>query len=431
MKKAGILLLLVLLVLAACDNDEEPVAQATPTDIPASPTPSPLPPTPTDVPTEREGVVVIAPGDTVKLGVATDLSNILPAPGLDIAQSAELAVMDYIEERGGLFDFEIEVVVEDDLCEEEGALAVAEEFANRGDILAVVGHVCSGASIPASEVYAEARIPMVSPSSTAGIFTERGLDVVNRTAFNDNIQGVVAARYILQELGAQQIVVLHNQTSYGEGLATTVAETFEELGGAVLMFEPIDIQEEDYRSVLRTIKAQDADLIYLGGYDDEAARLIEQMTELEMQDTLFFSDDGAYTPDFLELAAEHAEGVYVTFGTQSAGEAEHELFVEHYEMVFGVDPEELGPFHGNAYDAANVILQALEEVAKIDNDGNLLVDREQLIVAIRETKGYQGQSGTITCDENGDCGSASIDVFRVVDGAWERQEVPQELQVFG
>ena len=423
-------LLLVALLLAACEEDDpEPTdTPVPPTEVPASATPSPQPPTPTEEPTAREGVVVIPPGDTVKIAVATDLSNILPAPGLDIAQGAELAVMDYMEERGGLFDFEIELVVQDDLCLEDGALAVAEEFAARGDILAVVGHVCSGASIPASEIYQEARIPMVSPSSTAGVFTARGLDVVNRTAFNDNIQGVVAARYIYQVLETRQIVVLHNQTSYGEGLATTVAETFEELGGDVLMFQAIDIEEEDYRMILRAAATQDTELIYLGGYDDEAARLVEQMNELGLDDTLFFTDDGAYTPDFLELAAENAEGVYVTFGTQSGSE-DGDDFAEHYEMVFGVDPEELGPFHEQSYDAANIILQALEEVTKIDDDGNLLIDRELLIDAIRATKGYEGQSGTISCDENGDCGSASIDVFQVIDGDWEQLEVPQELQV--
>jgi branched-chain amino acid transport system substrate-binding protein len=416
--------------MAACESESEPTATPIPpTEIPATATPSPIPPTPTDVPTAREGVVVIPPGDTVKIGVATDLSNILPAPGLDIAQGAELAVIDYTEERGGLFDFEIELVVQDDLCVEDGAIAVAQEFAARGDILAVVGHVCSGASIPASVIYQEARIPMVSPSSTAGVFTARGLDVVNRTAFNDNIQGVVAARYIYQELGAREIVVLHNQTSYGEGLATTVAETFEELGGAVLMFQAIDIDEEDYRMILRAAATLDTELIYLGGYDDEASRLVTQMNELGLDDTLFFSDDGAYTSDFLELAEENAEGIYVTFGTQSAGEDVQTTFAEHYEMTFGVDPQELGPFHGQSYDAANIILQALEEVAKFDDDGNLLIDRELLIDAIRATKGYQGQSGTVSCDDNGDCGSAEISVFRVVDGGWERQDVPQELQV--
>ena len=424
------LLLIAVMILAACSSDDdEPVVPPTDTEVPATPTPSPLPPTPTEVPTEREGVVVIEPGDTVKIGVATDLSNILPAPGLDIAQGAELAVIDYMEERGGLLDFEVEVVVEDDLCLEDGALAVAEEFVARGDILAVVGHVCSGASIPASEIYEVARIPMVSPSSTAGAFTARGLDVVNRTAFNDNIQGVVAARYIWQELDARNIVVLHNQTSYGEGLAATVAATFEELGGEVSMYEPIDIEEEDYRMILRAAATQGADLIYMGGYDDEASRIVEQMNELGLEDVLFFTDDGAYTPDFLELAAENAEGTYLSFGTQSVAEGEHDDFAEHYELVFGVDPEELGPFHETAYDAANIILQALEEVAKIDDEGNMLVDREQLVATIRATKGYEGESGTITCDENGDCGSARIAVFQVVDGDWEELDVPDELQV--
>jgi branched-chain amino acid transport system substrate-binding protein len=112
-------------------------------------------------------VATIAPGETVKIGLATDLSNIIPAPGEDIANGGQLAVNQYMEEMGGLLGFEVELVIEDDRCTGEDATSVANLFASDPSIVAVVGHVCSGASIPASEIYEEARIPMVSPSSTA------------------------------------------------------------------------------------------------------------------------------------------------------------------------------------------------------------------------------------------------------------------------
>lgn len=377
---------------------------------------------------DGENVVVIAPGETVRLGLATDLSNLIPGPGLDIAQAAELAVALFNEE-GLLEGFEVELLVEDDRCTGEDATAVANLFASDPQLVGVVGHVCSGASIPASEVYEEARIPMVSPSSTAGAFTARGLDVANRVAFNDNIQGVVAAGYIFAELEAETIAVLHDNSSYGEGLASTVADTFEVLGGTVIAFEAIDPEEQDYRALLTVLVEDAPDLIYFGGYESQAALLAQQGIEVGLEDTIFFSDDGVYTATYIELAGDAAEGTFVTFGQQLGDEEANEAFDAAYEEAFGVAPDELGPFHAQSFDAASVLLSALLEVYEIDGDGNLVIDREAYIEAVRATTDLEGLSGNITCDEFGDCGSALISVFVVEDGEWVELDVPEELQV--
>lgn len=379
----------------------------------------------------QEGdVVVIAPGETVKIGLPTDLSNIIPDFGLDIAQAAQLAVDQYNEEMGGLLGFEVELDVQDDLCTGEGGTSVANLFASDPRIVAVAGHTCTGASIPASIIYEDARIPMVSPSTTAGAFTARDLDVTNRVAFNDNIQGVVVARYMVEELGIETLAVLHDNTSYGEGLATTVSETFQELEGEVTAFEVIDPNEQDYRSVLTVFAADAPDAIYFGGYVSQGALLAEQIQEVGMEDTIFFSDDGIYGQQFIDQAGDSAEGVYASFGLQLGDEAANEAFDEAYDEAYGTTPDEQGPFHAQSYDAVSIILAALEEVAELDDDGNLLIDREALIDSVRSTEGYEGLSGTITCEENGDCGTVLIAVFVVEDGEWVEVEVPNELQVF-
>ena len=378
---------------------------------------------------DGENIVVIAPGESIKLGLATDLSNLIPAPGLDIAQAGELAVIEF-NEMGGLLGFTVEMDVQDDLCTGEGATSVANLFASDPALVGVVGHVCSGASIPASNIYEDARIPMVSPSSTAGSFTARDLDVTNRVAFNDNVQGVVAANYISSELGAVTMAVLHDNSSYGEGLASTVADTFAELGGEVIAFEAIDPEEQDYRSVLAVLAEDAPDVLYFGGYESQGALLAEQMIDAGLEDTLFFSDDGVYTQTFIELAGDFAEGTFVTFGLQQGSADANEEFDAAYEEEFGVAPDDLGPFHAQSYDAAWVLLDALEEVAELDDEGNLVIDREAYIEAVRATEDLEGLSGNITCDENGDCGSALITVFVVEDGEWVELEVPADLQVF-
>jgi branched-chain amino acid transport system substrate-binding protein len=367
------------------------------------------------------------PGDTVRIGVAADLSNVLPSAGLDVAQAVRLAILDY-NDGGGLLGYELETVIEDDLCTDEPAVEVAERLVSDEGLVAVVGHLCSGASIPASEIYNEARVPMISPSSTAGAFTDRGLDVVNRTIFNDNIQGVVAARYIWEVLEAKTMVVLHNETTYGEGLAETVTDTFSELGGTVLTSEGIDPAEEDYSELLEEIAALEPEIIYFGGYQEEAARLVEQMRLGSLPEIPFFSDDGIYGMEFLEGSIEYGEGAYATFGEQQGDPGKIAAFNTAYEMAYGIRPDELGSYHAQAYDAAQMIIRALETAAELDDDGNLVIDREALIDAIRATRRYRGLTGMITCDENGDCAGATISVFQVQDGAWVEIEVPDSVQ---
>ncbi|MBZ0308453.1 MAG: branched-chain amino acid ABC transporter substrate-binding protein, partial [Anaerolineae bacterium] len=337
--------LVLILILSGCKDDEqEKETTQEVTEVVQIPTPEA---SPTAIPEEK----------FIKIGLATDLTNVIPAPGLDIAQAGQLAV-DEFNNSGGLLGYQIELVIEDDQCTGEGATSVANLFVSDPDLYAVVGHVCSGASIPASDIYEDARIPMVSPSSTAGAFTTRGLDVANRVAFNDNIQGVVAARFIYSELEARSIAVLHDNSSYGEGLATTVSDTFKDLGGEVIAFEVIDPEDQDYRPLLTVIAEQQPDLLYFGGYQNQAALIVQQMAEVGLEETIFFSDDGVYTQDFLDLAGESAEGTYVSFGAQVGNETLNTRFDRAYEEAFGVRPDELGPYHAQAYDATNLILKA-------------------------------------------------------------------------
>ncbi len=431
MRRITLAIIILLLLLVACTSDESDDT----TDIPPSATPAPsaIPttaPTATPAPQAPEGSVLVLQGDPVQIGLVTDLSNLLPASGQDTLQAAQLAIDDY-NEAGGLLGFEVALAIEDDLCTEEGALTIAEQFVEAGVIVAVIGHLCSGASIPASDLYEEARIPMVSPASTAGFFTARGYDTTNRTIFSDNVQGVVAARYMREVLDAQRIAVLHNQTRYGEGLADQVSLNFQLEGGEVPLQQGIDPDTEDYSAVLDAVAEAEPDILYLGGYESEAARLVEEMRNRDddLADIIFFSADGVNTTDFLERAAEFAEGVYTTFGQSLGDEDAYVDFTQRYEEAYGVAPTELGAYHAQAYDATRMILAALEEVAQVDENGHLIIEREALVQAVRNTENFDGLSGTITCDAFGDCAQARIVVFQAQDGAWVEQPVPDELQI--
>lgn len=371
---------------------------------------------------QDEGKVVIKPGETIKIAIVTDLTNVIPEFGRDIANAAQTAAV-FRNEAGGIKGFQIETFVEDDRCSGDDATTVANRVASDPKVVAVVGHICSGATIAASNVYEEARIPMMSPSATAVEVTSRGLTVINRVAPLDSVQGVYDANYIYKILGARKLAALHDNDAYGLGLARAVADEFTRLGGEVVAFEGINVDDQDYRPVLTPLVALAPDVIFFGGYEQQAVLLIPQKNDVGLADVIFFGPDGIKGEATIRGAGAAAEGVYASFPPELL----YEDFDAKYEELFGVKPQELGPFHYHAADAAGMIFAAIEAVSEVDADGNLVIDREALIKALRETSDYEGLTGTLTCAENGDCGATVFAIYVVEDGQFVQVEVPEDL----
>ena len=381
----------------------------------------------TPVYAQDEGTVVIAPGESIKLALVTDLTNAIPEFGLDIAQAGQVAVAE-VNDAGGIKGFPIELQIEDDRCTGDDATTVANRVASDPQVVAVVGHICSGATTSASDVYEDARIPMMSPSATAAGVTERGLDVMNRVAFRDDVQGVVVSHYMYKVLGIRQIAVLHDNDTYGLGLAEVVRDTFTELGGEIVAFQGINVDDQDYRPVLTSLVPLEPEAIYFGGYVQQAVLLVPQKNDVGLQDVIFFSDDGVYGEALISGAGDAAEGVYAAFAEQPQTDPERlEAFVDTYEEMFDILPSDLGPFHYHAYDLAKIILNAIDAVSVVDDAGNLVINREELIEAVRTTTEYDGLTGLLTCNDKGDCGAGSIAINLVEDGGWVSVEVPEDL----
>ncbi len=368
------------------------------------------------------GQVVVKPGEKIKIAVVTDLTNVIPEFGLDIAQAAQTAGV-FLNEAGGIKGFEVEMFVEDDRCSGDDATTVANRVASDPKVVAVVGHICSGATISASNVYEEARIPMMSPSATAVEVTSRGLTVINRAAPLDSVQGVYDANYIYKVLGARKLAALHDNDTYGLGLARAVADEFARLGGEVVAFEGIDPEAQDYRPVLTPLVPLAPDVIFFGGYEQQAVLLIPQRNDVGLGDVIFFGPDGIKGEATIRGAGAAAEGVFASFPPELV----YEEFDAKYEELFGVKPSDLGPFHYHAADSAGMIFAAIDAVSEIDGEGNLVIDREALIETLRNTKEYEGLTGTLTCAENGDCGATIFAIYVVEDGQFVQVEVPEDL----
>lgn len=373
---------------------------------------------------QSSGQVVVKPGEKIKIAVVTDLTYQIPEFGLDIAQAAQTA-SSFLNEAGGIKGFEVEMFVEDDRCTGDDATTVANRIASDPQVVAVVGHICSGATIAASNVYEEARIAMMSPSATAAEVTARGLTVINRVAPLDSVQGVYDANYIYKILGARKLAALHDNDTYGLGLARAVADEFTRLGGEVVAFEGIDVESQDYRPVLTPLVALGPEVIFFGGYEQAAVLLIPQKNDVGLGDVIFFGPDGIFGQATIDGAGPASEGVYASFPPILP----IDYWDDRYEELFGTNPttDFLGPFHYHAADAAGMIFAAIDAVSEIDGAGNLVIDREALIETLRNTTEYAGLTGTLTCSEIGDCGATVFDIYVVEDGEFISVEVPEDL----
>lgn len=367
-----------------------------------------------------EGKVIVAPGQTIRIGGSFGLTGPIPDPGKDEHQSVQIAIED-MNAAGGVNGFMLELVAEDGACSGDQGTVVANKFAADPTIVAVSGGMCSGETFAMIPIFMEARIPFVSPSATNPDVTSPECDICNRVALSDALQGETDAAYALETLGVTKAAVMHDNSDYGKGVAETFQAAFAAGGGEVTAFEGVQVGDTDFRAALAKIGAGGPEVIFFGGYATEAGLIATQMKESAgLEEAYFMSDDGTYMQQYLDAAGAAAEG---TFASSFAGTAESERnieFVDKYVEKFGMHPSDLGPFHYQSYDTILVITEALKKVSEVDDAGNLVIDREALITAIRETDGIEGLTGTIVCNEVGDCGAGGIQIYEVIDGAFQQ-----------
>jgi branched-chain amino acid transport system substrate-binding protein len=413
------------LVLAACAAPTQPAAPAQPTQppAPAQPTEPPAPPAQPTEPAADSGVVVVPVGSKIRIGGSFALTGPIPDPGKDIRQGAEIAIDD-ANAAGGVNGFLLELVAEDGACSGDQGTVVGNKFAADPTIVAVTGGTCSGETFGLKPILQRARIPFVSPSATNPAVTSEDCDVCNRVALSDALQGQVDAEFVYNELGFRKVAVMHDSSDYGKGVAEIFRDAFVKLGGEVVAFEGAKVGDTDFRAPLTKIGVSQPELIFFGGYATEAALIAQQMKEVAgLEKTKFMGTDGAYTQQYLDTAGSAAEGTFMSYVAGDTQADKLSVFKEKYVAKFGIEPEKLGPFHAQSYDSVLLIVEAIKKVAKTDSAGNLRIEREALIKAIRGTKDLPGITGTLTCSPIGECGAGGVQVFTVENGAFK--------QVFG
>lgn len=370
------------------------------------------------------GCVVVEEGDPIVIGYMLTTSGATAFLGEDSVGGIEIA----IEERGSeLLGAEIELVGEDSLCSAEGGQTAAQRIASDDAVIGVIGTNCSSAAASALPIISEAGLVLISPSNTAPTLTSDDPEAGGtwqpgyyRTAHNDLFQGAVAAEFAINELGATTLATIHDGSPYADGLQGVMADVFAELGGEVVYQGAVNVGDTDMTAILTEIATNPPDVLYFPIFEPESNFIAAQAKDIAgLEDTILFSADGSLVDSFPENTGEAALGMYLS-GPAVEGEA-YDAFLETWdEIIGGVPPS---GFHAHAYDATNMLLDAIEEVAVVTDDGTIIIGRQAVRDALTAIEGFEGLTGTLTCNETGDCATGeALGIFEItqaeVDGAW-------------
>ena len=346
------------------------------------------------------------PVETVKIGHVAPLTGEIAHLGKDNENGARLAV-DEINDAGGIKladkTIKLELVAEDDKADpKEGTLA-AQKLVDAG-VVAVVGHLNSGTSIPASKIYSDASVTQISPSATNPKYTDQGFKTTFRVVANDNQQGAVLANFAADTLKAKSIAIVDDRTAYGQGLADVVERVAKEKGLKVVAREFTNDKATDFNAILTKIRAQKPDVVMYGGMDATAGPMAKQMKQLGIK-TKLIAGDGVCSPEFIKLAGDAADVLTCSMAGEAVEKlAKGEDFKAKYKAKFNADVQVYSPY---SYDAVYVIADAIKRAGK--------ADRASITAAMPDTN-YAGLTGQIAFDAKGDIKNGAISMFAVKDG---------------
>ncbi len=357
------------------------------------------------------GSVTIAPGEPIRIASLQAITGESASLGLDQVRAIEIAIEDM---NGEFMGHKIQLQSEDEGCKAEGGTTGAQKITSDPKIVGIIGTSCSGAGVPAAQIMSAAGLVMISGSNTSPFLTSVGGKKANawqpgyyRTAHNDEVQGRAAAVFAFEKLRVKKAASIHDGDPYTQGLAGVFNSAFEGLGGELVLATAINKGDTDMRPVLTEVAAAEAELIFMPIFQPEADFIAQQSKDVEgLKDTILMGADGILSDTYVVLP--DTEGMYFS-GPGSPTGGEYGAFVAKYEKKFGVKP--IQSFHAHAYDAVNMLFAAIEEVA--DQEGETLtIDRQELRDALYATENLAGLTGTLNCNEFGDCADPKIDVVR-------------------
>ena len=339
---------------------------------------------------------------TVTIGHSGPLTGSIAHQGKDDENGVSLALeqANARKLRIGGKTVTFRLLSEDDQGDPKIGTTVAQKLVD-AKVAAVIGHLNSGVTIPASEIYSKAGIPVISGSATNPTLTERGMRGVFRTVGRDDQQGPAIAAYIANELKAKTVAIVDDKTAYGEGLATEVEKSLRGAKVVLVGRERTTDKETDFKAILTRIKSRNPDVVFHGGMDATGGLMVKQARELGMKSVFAFGD-GACTDEMAQLAGPAGEGLACSQAGLPAEAASRE-FLTAFNAKYG--PTKLyAPFF---YDATNVVIEAMKKANSVD-PARFMPEMYNVVLI--------GATGPIAFDAKGDRKDAEMTIFRMQGG---------------
>jgi branched-chain amino acid transport system substrate-binding protein len=311
--------------------------------------------------------------------------------GAQMKMGAEAAVRE-LNAAGGVNGAQVKLVVEDDACDPKQAVTAANKVAG-AKVAAVIGHFCSGSSIPASEVYWKSKILQISPASTNPKLTDdamkKGWTNVHRVCGRDDAQGAVAGKYLATTHKGKKVAILHDNTPYGKGLADETKKAYNAAGGKEAIYEAYKPGEKDYAAVVAKLQAAGVQLVYIGGYAPETALIARQAAEKNFK-PIFMGGDALDTDDVIKVAGAASNGMMFTQGPDPRMNPASKAVVDKFKAA-NQDPEGYTLY---TYAAVQVWAQAATKAKSFD--------MAKVSPVLRSGQAFTTVMGPVKLDKKGD-----------------------------
>ncbi|MGQ3071414.1 MAG: branched-chain amino acid ABC transporter substrate-binding protein [Ferrovibrionaceae bacterium] len=305
----------------------------------------------------------VAQAQDITIATAGPMTGQNAAFGEQLKRGAEMAVSD-LNAAGGVTGKKLKLEIGDDACDPKQAVAVANQLSGK-KVSFVAGHFCSGSSIPASAVYAENNILMISPASTNPALTDqaasKGWKNVFRTCGRDDIQGTYAGKWLAKTYAGKGVAVIHDKSAYGKGLADETKKAMNAAGVKEAMYESITAGDKDFSALISKMKQANIEAIYFGGYHTEAGLIVRQAAEQGLK-AQFVGADSLVTDELWKIAGPAANGLLMTFNPDPRENPKAKDVVAKFKAQ-SYDPE---GYTLLSYAAVQVWGQAVAKAGSID-----------------------------------------------------------------
>jgi branched-chain amino acid transport system substrate-binding protein len=308
---------------------------------------------------------------------------------------------------------------QDSLCSGEGGTTAALKIVANPQIIGVIGTYCSGAAVKASKIISEAGMVMISATNTSPDLTciagQPGADHYDgyfRTAHNDIALGVAVAEFARQQLGIVRAATIDDGDSYTKGLAKAFCSSFVKLGGKITLETTINKEDEDMKPVLKAVLQSDPQLLFYPIFRPAGDFISQQSAQINgFEKIVRVTADGLFNDAFLNTVSKSGNGIYFALPAMPEGPAYTEFF-QRYKKEFKEAP--VAGQHAHAFDAANLLFDAIEKAAIQHKDHTLYIKRQAIRDALYATE-IEGLTGNLACNQFGDCGVSRFKIVRLDD----------------